>query len=171
MCPTLWTVSPPGSSVHGTIQARVLEWVAEPSSRGSSWSREGTYFSCVPCMAGDSFPKGHQGSPMHNYKSASGTNFCISVTLIILKSLIPCVIIGQAYAIFLARVKALFGPGSCPSNSFIPPKGLQSACLLCQGRANVPLVVNGLHHLCMWKPRHYSPLHMLIEEQWCGESK
>ena len=28
--------SPPGSSVHGTLQARVLEWVAIPFSRGSS---------------------------------------------------------------------------------------------------------------------------------------
>ena len=28
--------SPPGSSVHGILQARILEWVATPSSRGSS---------------------------------------------------------------------------------------------------------------------------------------
>ena len=28
--------SPPGSSVHGTLQAKVLEWVAMPSPRGSS---------------------------------------------------------------------------------------------------------------------------------------
>ena len=27
---------PPGSSVHGISQARILEWVAVPSSRGSS---------------------------------------------------------------------------------------------------------------------------------------
>ena len=27
----------PGSSVHGVLQARILEWVAMPSSRGSSW--------------------------------------------------------------------------------------------------------------------------------------
>ena len=33
---TLWTVAPPGSSVHGILQARILEWVAMPSSRGSS---------------------------------------------------------------------------------------------------------------------------------------
>ena len=31
--------SPPDSSVHGILQARVLEWVAMPSSRGSSWPR------------------------------------------------------------------------------------------------------------------------------------
>ena len=28
--------SPPGSSVHGILQAGILEWVAMPSSRGSS---------------------------------------------------------------------------------------------------------------------------------------
>ena len=31
--------SPPGSSVHWTSQARILEWVAISSSRGSSWPR------------------------------------------------------------------------------------------------------------------------------------
>ena len=31
--------SHPGSSVHGTLQARVLQWVAMPSSRGSSQPR------------------------------------------------------------------------------------------------------------------------------------
>ena len=32
----------PGSSVHGILQARILEWVAMPSSRGSSWPRDKT---------------------------------------------------------------------------------------------------------------------------------
>ena len=31
---TPWTVAPPGSSVHGILQARILEWVAISSSRG-----------------------------------------------------------------------------------------------------------------------------------------
>ena len=30
---TLWTVSPPGSSVHGILQARMLEWEIIPFSR------------------------------------------------------------------------------------------------------------------------------------------
>jgi len=34
--------SPPGSSVHGILQARILEWVAMPSSRGSSHPRDQT---------------------------------------------------------------------------------------------------------------------------------
>ena len=41
--------SPPGSSVHGILQARVLEWVAMPSSRGSSQPRDQTRASCVSC--------------------------------------------------------------------------------------------------------------------------
>ena len=32
--------SPPGSSVHGILQARILEWVAIPFSRRSSWPRD-----------------------------------------------------------------------------------------------------------------------------------
>ena len=39
--------SPPSSSVHGILQARILEWVAIPFSRGSSWFRDGTQVSCL----------------------------------------------------------------------------------------------------------------------------
>ena len=31
--------SPPGSSIHGILQARILQWVAMPSSRGFSWPK------------------------------------------------------------------------------------------------------------------------------------
>ena len=41
------TLSPPGSSVHGVFQARVLEWVAVPFSRGSSRPRDWTWVSCI----------------------------------------------------------------------------------------------------------------------------
>ena len=43
----LMDCSPPGSSVQGILQARVLEWVAIPSSRGSSWPRDQTWVSCI----------------------------------------------------------------------------------------------------------------------------
>ena len=39
--------SPPGSSVYGTFQTRILEWVVISSSRGSSWSRDQTCISCI----------------------------------------------------------------------------------------------------------------------------
>ena len=44
--------SPPGSSVHGILQARILEWVAIHFSRWSSQSRDQTHISCI---AGRSF--------------------------------------------------------------------------------------------------------------------
>ena len=38
---------PPGSSVHGILQARMLKWVAIPFSRGSSRPRDQTQFSLI----------------------------------------------------------------------------------------------------------------------------
>ena len=50
---TPWTVAPPGFSVPGILQARMLEWVAMPASRGSSWPRDQTRVSCLlPWQAG-----------------------------------------------------------------------------------------------------------------------
>ena len=42
--------SPPGFSVHGISQARILEWVAMCFSKGSSWSRRWTHISYVSCI-------------------------------------------------------------------------------------------------------------------------
>ena len=39
--------SPPGSSVHGILQAGILEWAAMPSSRWSSWPRDQTWVSHI----------------------------------------------------------------------------------------------------------------------------
>ena len=39
--------SSPGSSVHGILQARILEWRAIPFFRGSSWPRDLTQVSCT----------------------------------------------------------------------------------------------------------------------------
>ena len=43
----LMDCSPPGCSVHGIFQARILEWVAISPSRGSSPTRNRTHFSCI----------------------------------------------------------------------------------------------------------------------------
>ena len=49
---TLWTLwsCGPGSSVHGILQARILEWVAMHSSRGFSQPRHRTCISYVSCI-------------------------------------------------------------------------------------------------------------------------
>ena len=62
-CPTFCDTmdcSLPASSVHGTLQARILDWVAIPFSRGSSWSRYWTQLSCTV----DSFPAEPPGKPL-----------------------------------------------------------------------------------------------------------
>ena len=49
-CLTLWDpmdCSLPGFSVHGILQARILEWIATPSSRGSSQPRDWTCVSYI----------------------------------------------------------------------------------------------------------------------------
>ena len=46
--------SPPGSSVHEVLQARILEWVAMPCSRGSSWLRHQPASLMPPALTGSS---------------------------------------------------------------------------------------------------------------------
>ena len=42
--------SPPGFFVHGVPQARILAWIAMPSSRGSSQPRDQTHVSYITCI-------------------------------------------------------------------------------------------------------------------------
>ena len=57
--------SPRGSSVPGILQARILEWVAMPSSKGSSRSRDWTHVSCSPALRMDSLPTEPPGKPTY----------------------------------------------------------------------------------------------------------
>ena len=55
LCPTFcdpMDCRPVGSYVHGIIQARILEWVATSSSKGSSQSQDQTHVSYVFCIGG-----------------------------------------------------------------------------------------------------------------------
>ena len=54
----------PGSSIHRILQARTLEWVAMPSSRGSSLPRDWTRISCVLHWQVDSLPLALPGKPL-----------------------------------------------------------------------------------------------------------
>ena len=55
--------SPPGSSVLGISQARILEWVAISSSRGFFQPRNWTYISSPSCIAGGFFTSEPRGKP------------------------------------------------------------------------------------------------------------
>ena len=59
--------SPPGSSIHGILQARILEWVAMPSFMGSSQPRDQTQGSLMfPTLAGRFLPLVPSGKPQGN---------------------------------------------------------------------------------------------------------
>ena len=60
----------PGFSVHGLLQARILEWVAVPSSRGSSQPRDQThiFYVYLHWQAG-SLPLAAPGEPMEYYRA------------------------------------------------------------------------------------------------------
>jgi len=58
VCPTLCDpidCSPPGSSVHGNLLARILEWVAISYSRGSSQPKDRTHSLASSALAGGFF--------------------------------------------------------------------------------------------------------------------
>ena len=60
--------SPPGSSVHRILQARIMEWIAIPFSRVTSWPRDQTWVSYI---TGKFFTIwAHQGSPVSGTKSS-----------------------------------------------------------------------------------------------------
>ena len=49
-CPTLcdpMDCRPPDSSANGILQARIMEWVAIPFSKGSSWPKDWTLDLCI----------------------------------------------------------------------------------------------------------------------------
>ena len=60
LCATLWAAACQASLSMGILQARILEWVAMPSSRGSSRSRDQTQVSCI---AGRFFTPEPPGKP------------------------------------------------------------------------------------------------------------
>ena len=60
--------SPPGSSVCGIFQTRILEWVAISSSRGSSQSRDQTHLSCISYVGRRILlPLSHLGNHIYIY--------------------------------------------------------------------------------------------------------
>ena len=55
--------SPPGFSIHGIFLARILEWVAISSCRGSSWPRDWTHIELTSALASRFFTTESSGNP------------------------------------------------------------------------------------------------------------
>ena len=67
LCPTLCDTidcSPPGSSVHGILQARILEWIAMPFSRDLSDPRIEPTSLMSPALKAGSLPLAPPGKPI-----------------------------------------------------------------------------------------------------------
>ena len=69
----------PGSSVRGISQARIVEWVAMPSSRGSSPPKDQTHVPCISCISTGFFitkaigtPHLSQGPMLHDKLESRG---------------------------------------------------------------------------------------------------
>ena len=78
-----------GSSVHGIIQARVLEWIAISFSRGSSQPRNRTQVSCIAgrCFTGKPIiPKKGNAKECSNYRTVALISHASKVMLKILQA-------------------------------------------------------------------------------------
>ena len=83
-CLTLWDTmdcSLPGSSIHGILQVRTLEWIAISSSRGSSKPRDRTFISYIymPWQVG-SLPLPSPGKNITKYECTKLTSFHVKCT-------------------------------------------------------------------------------------------
>ena len=69
LCSTLcdpMDCSPPGSSAHGILQVRIMDWVAMPFSRESSQPRDRTHISCLLHWQVGSLPLAPPGKPKYS---------------------------------------------------------------------------------------------------------
>ena len=76
--------SPPGSSVHGILQASILEWVAISYSRRSSWPRDWICTSYVS-FTGSRFCSTSAAKPICSPSVALKTILYLQVTSLLLK--------------------------------------------------------------------------------------
>ena len=75
LCWTLYKLmdcNPPGSSVRGISQTRILEWVAISSFRGSSPPKERTHVSCICCI-------GRWVLYLQSHREAPGVEECLAL--------------------------------------------------------------------------------------------
>ena len=71
----------PGSSVHGIPQARILEWVVDSSSKGSSQPRDQSHIFYVSCIGGQIlYHTGSQSAKSQSHLS-TGDCHCLSSAL------------------------------------------------------------------------------------------
>ena len=89
----------PGSSVHGILQARILEWVAIPFSRGYFQLRINL---CLPSLQADSLPSEPPGSPP-KWKDNTNVERFIAKKLVFLKIKKICIYLWRNMKIDMTK--------------------------------------------------------------------
>ena len=102
-CPTLCSPMDcglPGSSVLGVFQVRILEWVATPSARGSSGSRDRAHMSCISCIGqGGSLPLAPPGK--HRMWQSPHLNPCSPASVLCIMTQLGILFSAVSLKIFL----------------------------------------------------------------------
>ena len=128
--------SPPGSSIHGIFQARIVDWVAVSSSRGLSWLRDRTCVFCVSCIAGSFFSAESQEQEVRLGSSCKSLFILlVALSLIYLAALSLCRgmqnLESLTHRLSSCRVQAQLLWGKWALNS---PPGIESKSPALQGR-------------------------------------
>ena len=90
--------SPPDSSVHGILQARILEWIAISSSWGSSQPRDRTWSLASPALTGRFFTTEPPGKPRILYHLPFDCDFVnFSLYFLKKKKKITLVLLNQTW--------------------------------------------------------------------------
>ena len=124
-CPTLWDpmdCSRPGSSVHGTLQARILEWAAISFFRWFSRHKDWTHASC---RAGGFFTTEPPGTP-HPIHSSCGPRMLLRWVFCSSLPITPGVVLTGTYPLWDARLPAPLGMrGGLPCLTHVTPSARQ----------------------------------------------
>ena len=145
--------SPPGSSVHGISQARILGWVVIPFSRGSSPPRDQTLVSCIAGGLSIGPPGRTEVKSVHSMGLSFG--LCVHRPLPVFVQSLSCV---QLFAtpwtvpcqapLSMGFSRSEYWSGlPFPSPGIFPTQGLNPG-LLHWHVSSLPLSHQGSPHLC-----------------------
>ena len=116
--------SPPGCSVHRILQARILEWVAMPSSRGCSRPRDWTHVSCIGRQILSLPPPGKPAKVVGAVKLHWRLKTKLNTKMRVIQPL-PILLCGQATLNLINLVVAK------AHNEWAPQRGLCPAVAIC----------------------------------------
>ena len=124
---------PPGPSVHGISQARMLQWVVISFPRASFWPRDRLCVSCI--RQADSLPLSPQGSPTETHRIKSKLEMYVKLIFKMYLSIFGCQLLVAAHRIFIASC-GIFRQ-STGTLCVVPQLGCSTACGILVSRPGI----------------------------------